>query len=165
VSSASTDSATTVSPDTPVAAKKVDKENVAVKKDKKAEAVKATKPAEKIKTSVPEVIVIEDTDEEDEDEDEDPEGTPTIEKSRGRASADFLVTATVEPPRRPKIVAVQPRRSPRLAGLPPEMEGLGMHSCALFVPSCLADNTSGSVGERNAARRIRRTKADFLEVA
>jgi hypothetical protein len=76
ISSASTDSATTVSPDTPVAVKKNNKENIAVKKDKKvAGAVKANEPAEKIKTTVPAVIVVEDTDDEDEDDDEDPEGT------------------------------------------------------------------------------------------
>ncbi|KAJ9100732.1 hypothetical protein QFC19_005471 [Naganishia cerealis] len=127
VSTASTDSATTVSPDTPTAAdKNNDKENIAVgtavnKKDKKTLGTgKTTKDTEKAKISVPEVIVIVDSDEEEDNQ------------------------ATVEPPRRPKTVKIQPRRSPRLAGLPPEMEGLA---------------------ERNAARRIRRTKADALEVA
>ncbi|KAJ9123424.1 hypothetical protein QFC22_001626 [Naganishia vaughanmartiniae] len=74
VSAASTDSATTVSPDTPtVGNKSDDKENVAVgnavnKKDNKATVTKLTgKTAEKVKAIAPPVIVIGDSDE-DEDE-------------------------------------------------------------------------------------------------
>lgn len=167
MSSASTDSATTVSPDTPVAAKKDDKENIVVKKDRKvAEAAKTKKPADKTKTSVPAVIAIEDTDEEDQDEEEDPRGM----SSSGFHTISFLLlprsVATVEPPRRPKIVAVQPRRSPRLAGLPPEMEGLGAQFSSFpSHRSVMAYPSFAFQGERNAARRVRRTKADSLEVA
>lgn len=114
---------------------------------------------------MPAVIVIEDTDDEDEDEGEDPEGT-SASFIRPRIVSDVHCLATVEPPRRPKIVAVQPRRSPRLAGLPPEMEGLGMRSCPLSsLCATTAHPTFVCIGERNAARRVRRTKADFLEVA
>ncbi|GHJ85933.1 hypothetical protein NliqN6_2335 [Naganishia liquefaciens] len=124
-SSASTDSATTVSPETPALNKKDDKENVAQgttvgKKDKKMSSdVKVKQAVKKTRANAPPVIVIEDSDEEDQD-----------------------FQATVEPPRRPKTIAVQPRRSPRLAGLPPEMAGLD---------------------EPIAVRRVRRTKTDNLE--
>lgn len=72
-SSASTDSATTVSPDTPVVNKKDDKENLAqgvtaAKKDKKGSGdVKVKQTADKTKASAPPVIVVEDSDEDDQD--------------------------------------------------------------------------------------------------
>ncbi|KAJ9123657.1 hypothetical protein QFC24_003428 [Naganishia onofrii] len=104
VSAASTDSATTVSPDTPtIANKENDKENVTAANAVKKKEIKALTEmiAEKVKAIAPPVIVIDDSDDEEDKQ------------------------ATVEPPRRPKTVKIQPRRSPRLAGLPPEMEGLG----------------------------------------
>ena len=72
-SSASTDSATTVSPETPALNKKDDKENVAQgttvgKKDKKmSRDVKVKQAVKKTKANAPPVIVIEDSDEEDQD--------------------------------------------------------------------------------------------------
>lgn len=139
--------------------KKDGKENIAqglaAKKDKKASSdVKVKQTAGKTKASAPPIIVIEDSDEEDED-------LQGMSKARRYdvIPSDTLA-ATVEPPRRAKTVAMQPRRSPRLAGLPPEMAGLGT---LLYGNRVSPKLTLSFLDEPIAMRRVRRTKTDTLE--